>query len=188
MKAFAFAMFAGLITSPAWAAEGEQSPAPVAVEAAPAPAAAEPSSAPAAVDPTPTRAAAEPAPAPAAPIAAEARKPKALEKAHAAGKPDAKDDGKKKPETAQKPTLTKQAYARLLAAEIRRHTPKSSEDRTGSIHVAFTVGASGRVVSQKVQNSSNPALGPVVGRILASVHTPPPPGGSFSAVQEFNFR
>lgn len=88
----------------------------------------------------------------------------------------------------QKPAaLSKKAYVKLLAAELKRRTPSASDNQTGSVHVAFTVGASGRVVSHKVQSSSNPALEPVVGRILASVHTPPPPGGSFAAVQEFNF-
>jgi hypothetical protein len=94
---------------------------------------------------------------------------------------------KEKKASEQKPALTRTAYVRLLAAEIKRHTPKTSDSRTGSIHVAFTVGSSGRVVSHKVQSSSNPALEPVVGQILASIHTPPPPGGAFSAVQEFNF-
>jgi hypothetical protein len=99
-----------------------------------------------------------------------------------------KDKSKAEKKTSeQKPGLSKKAYVKLLAAELKRHTPKSSESQTGSIHVAFTVGASGRVVSHKVQSSSNPALEPVVGQILASVHTPPPPGGAFSAVQEFNF-
>lgn len=173
MKRFAFVMIAGLISSPAFA-QNEQA-APEAVATDPAPAAAEPSPAPAA--------AVDPAPAQAAPAA----KPEAHDKTRAASKPEAKDKEQKKPETAQKPALTKQAYVRLLAAEIKRHTPKSSDNRTGSIHVSFTVGASGRVVSHKVRNASNPALEPVVGKILAAVHTPPPPGGSFSAVQEFNF-
>jgi outer membrane biosynthesis protein TonB len=87
----------------------------------------------------------------------------------------------------QKPALSKKAYVKLLAAELKRHTPTSADAQTGSIHVAFTVGASGRIVSHKVQSSSNPALEPVVGRILAAVHTPTPPGGAFTAVQEFNF-
>lgn len=117
---------------------------------------------------------------------------KTKHKAHAAEEEKSKDKAKTEKSKAektseQKPGLTKKAYVKLLAAELKRHTPKSSESQTGSIHVAFTVGASGRVVSHKVQSSSNPALAPVVGQILASVHTPPPPGGSFSAVQEFNF-
>lgn len=139
------------------------------------------------------------APAPETPAAAAPAdhdamgKPAKKHKAHAAmGEDKAKDKDKSKAKTdkktsEQKPGLTKTAYVKLLAAELKRHTPKASDAQTGSIHVAFTVGASGRVVSHKVQSSSNPALAPVVGQILASVHTPPPPGGSFSAVQEFNF-
>ncbi|MBY6242564.1 energy transducer TonB [Methylosinus sp. Sm6] len=115
-------------------------------------------------------------------------------KSHAAmGEEKGKDKAKgteaktEKKTSEQKPALSKTAYAKLLAAEIKRHTPPSSDAQTGSIHVAFTVGSSGRIVSHKVQSASNPALEPVVGHILASVRTPPPPGGSFSAVQEFNF-
>lgn len=101
---------------------------------------------------------------------------------------DKADKAKAEKKTSElKPALTKKAYVKLLAAELKRHTPNSAESQTGQVHVAFTVGAAGRIVSHKVQSSSNPALEPVVGQILASVHTPPPPGGSFTAVQEFNF-
>lgn len=186
MKPFTFAIIAGLISAPAFAAESE----PAAPSAAPV--SAEPT--PAVAEPTPPPAAAEPAHASHAPAAqdrvaappAERQKPKETARGAAAGPKDKDKDGKKL-DAARKPALTKQAYARLLAAEIKRRTPKSSNDKTGSIHVAFTIGASGRVVSHKVRNSSNPALEPIVGQILASVHTPPPPGGSFAAIQEFNF-
>jgi hypothetical protein len=129
------------------------------------------------------------APATDAPAAAAPAKKKP--KAHVAMPEDkAKDKTKTKTDkktSEQKPGLSKKAYVKLLAAELKRHTPKTSDNQIGSVHVAFTVGASGRIVSHKVQSSSNPALEPVVGQILASVHTPPPPGGAFSAVQEFNF-
>jgi hypothetical protein len=125
------------------------------------------------------------APATDAPAAAAPAKKKP--KAHVA-MPEGKDKTKTDKKTSeQKPALSKKAYVKLLAAELKRHTPKTSDNQIGSVHVAFTVGASGRIVSHKVQSSSNPALEPVVGQILASVHTPPPPGGAFSAVQEFNF-
>lgn len=123
-----------------------------------------------------------------APIAAEQPSAPAESKAGAKNKDKDKDKGKEKKQAEKaKPAVSKQAYVKLLAAEIRRHTPKSSEAQTGSIHVAFTIGADGRVVSHQVQSASNPALEPVVDQILAAVHTAPPPGGSFSAVQEFNF-
>jgi outer membrane biosynthesis protein TonB len=185
MRPIALVMFAGLIVSPASAAEDEQ---PAAV---PAPAAAE-AAAPAPVaDPAPAPAVAQQpsAASEAAPTTAEstAAKPQTERARNSIAAPRPKDGERKKPETAQKPALTKQAYVRLLASEIRRRTPKTSQDKIGTINVAFTIGPSGRVVSHKVQDTSNPALEPIVGRILASIQTPPPPGGSFSAVQQFNF-
>jgi len=84
--------------------------------------------------------------------------------------------------------VSHKVYVQALAAEIRRHTPKTSEVQAGSVTVAFTIGASGRVVSHSVKHASEPALSAVAAKILASIHTPPPPGGKFSAVQEFPFR
>ncbi|WP_018267583.1 hypothetical protein [Methylosinus sp. LW4] len=164
MKRIAILMIAGLVSGSALAVEGETA-APAAAESAAAPA-------PAATEHKATEA-----------------KPKAKPE-KAADKEKSKDADKskdKKQAEKAKPALSKQAYVKLLAAEIKRHTPKASDAQTGSIHVAFTIGAGGRVVSHKVQSASNPALEPVVNQILAAVHTVSPPGGSFSAVQEFNF-
>jgi outer membrane biosynthesis protein TonB len=126
------------------------------------------------------------APAPAG-HAHEAKPAKAKAKTTGAEAKDKDKDKDKKQAEKAKPAISKQAYVKVLAAEIKRHTPKASEAQIGSIHVAFTVGSGGRVVSHKVQSASNPALEPVVNQILAAVHTVTPPGGSFSAVQEFNF-
>ena len=78
------------------------------------------------------------------------------------------------------------AYARKVAAEIRRHSPEETNVH-GNLSVRFTIGASGRVVSHKIISASDPALGSEVDKILASVHVPPPPGGSFTANQLFVF-
>jgi outer membrane biosynthesis protein TonB len=78
------------------------------------------------------------------------------------------------------------AYARKVAAEIRRHSPEKASVH-GNLSVRFTIGASGRVESHKIINTSDPALGSEVDRILASVRMPPPPGGSFTANQLFVF-
>ncbi len=78
------------------------------------------------------------------------------------------------------------AYARKVAAEIKRHSPEQTNVH-GNLSVRFTIGASGRVVSHKIINASNPALNSAVDKILASVHVPPPPGGSFTANQLFVF-
>jgi len=101
--------------------------------------------------------------------------------------PAAKAEPKAAPE--RKTTdLSPQAYMRILAAEIRKHTPKSAPRHAGSVKVNFTIGGGGRVVSHTVQQSSDPALTEIATKVLASIHTPPPPGGKFSAVQQFNFR
>ena len=78
------------------------------------------------------------------------------------------------------------AYARKVAGEIRRHSPEQTSVH-GNLSVRFTIGASGRVVSHKIISASDPALGSEVDKILASVHVPPPPGGSFTADQLFVF-
>jgi outer membrane biosynthesis protein TonB len=78
------------------------------------------------------------------------------------------------------------AYARKVAAEIRRHSPGET-GLHGNLSVRFTIGASGRVVSHKIISASDPALGSGVDKILASVNAPPPPGGSFTANQLFVF-
>jgi protein TonB len=84
------------------------------------------------------------------------------------------------------------AYAGLLAAEIRRHTFYPSAARaagvTGAVGVAFTIGPSGRVVSQSITSSSgNPVLDSAARTTLSSIHTPPPPGGRFSTSTNIRF-
>jgi len=91
--------------------------------------------------------------------------------------------------------MTSASYAVLLAAELRRHTFYPAAARavgaTGSVGVAFTVGPSGRVISQSVTRSSgNAALDSAAHAIMSAIHTPPPPGGRFSTSTNlrFNFR
>ncbi len=117
----------------------------------------------------------------------EQASPAATDSVHTTGNPAANG----KPQTSEKNKtvgISRKEYSRLLASALRKHAPRSTQHHGGSVKVAFTVGASGRVVSHKVKYASDPALAATVGQILASVHTPPPPGGSFSAVQEFKFR
>jgi hypothetical protein len=84
--------------------------------------------------------------------------------------------------------LSKADYARLLAAEIRRLTPSEANVLTGSAEIVFTIGASGRVVDYKLESATNRRqVEPVVQGIMAAIQTPPPPGGSFEARQQFRF-
>lgn len=88
--------------------------------------------------------------------------------------------------------MSSAAYALLLSAELRRHTFYPAAARavgaTGSVGVAFTVGPSGRVISQSVTRSSgNAALDSAAHAIMSAVHTPPPPGGRFSTSTNLRF-
>lgn len=94
--------------------------------------------------------------------------------------------GKQDEAKAKDRTTDHKTYARKVAAEIRRHSPAKTSLH-GRLSVRFTIGASGRVVSHKVISASDGALASEVDKILASVHAPSPPGGSFTANQLFVF-
>jgi len=84
-------------------------------------------------------------------------------------------------------------YAGMLAAELRRHQFYPAEARaqgaTGSVGVAFSVGASGRVVSQSIiRSSGNAALDGAARAMMGAVHAPPPPGGQFSTSTTIRFQ
>ncbi len=153
----------------------------------PTPEVAAPSPKPAAEAPALTPKPAE-APAPSPKPAAEAPAPSSKPTAEAPAPRRAAKGAK--PEVAPEhktETTSRNAYLRALTAEIRKHTPGGSKLGEGSVTVAFTIGASGRVVSHSVKQSSGPAMTEQANKILASIHTPPPPGGKFSAVQQFHF-
>ena len=82
--------------------------------------------------------------------------------------------------------MSQSAYKALLAAAIRSHTPGSSALGEGTAHCTFNVTAGGGIASISASGSS-PAHAALARRILASVHAPPPPGGSFIATQSFHF-
>jgi periplasmic protein TonB len=93
---------------------------------------------------------------------------------------------------AQASSMSAASYASLLVSEIHRHTFYPSAARaagvTGVVGVAFTVGPSGRVISQSITRSSgNPTLDAAARTTLSSIHTPPPPGGRFSTSTNIRF-
>ncbi|MCW2275930.1 TonB family protein [Rhodoblastus acidophilus] len=88
--------------------------------------------------------------------------------------------------------MSPSAYAGLVVAELNRKKFFPAAARaagiTGSVGVAFTIGPSGRVVSQSITRSSgNGALDGAAHAILSSLHTPPPPGGRFSTATSIRF-
>jgi periplasmic protein TonB len=83
-------------------------------------------------------------------------------------------------------------YAGLLMTELNHHRFYPAEVRaagvTGSVGVAFTIGPSGRVVNQSITHSSGVAALDAAARlILAAIHAPPPPNGSFFASTSIRF-
>lgn len=88
--------------------------------------------------------------------------------------------------------MSPSAYAGLVVAELNRKKFFPAAARaagvTGSVGVAFTIGPSGRVISQSITHSSgNGALDGAAHAILSSLHTPPPPGGRFSTATSIRF-
>jgi protein TonB len=84
------------------------------------------------------------------------------------------------------------SYASLLSAELNRRKiyPYSARAAgvTGSVGLAFSVGAAGEVVSHAITRSSgSAALDGAVEAMVAAVRAPPPPGGSFHASTTVNF-
>ena len=84
------------------------------------------------------------------------------------------------------------SYAGLVVAELNRRkffpAAARAEGATGAVGVAFTIGPSGRVVSQSITRSSgSDALDGAARAILAALHVPPPPGGRFSTATSIRF-
>ncbi len=72
------------------------------------------------------------------------------------------------------------AYGATIYGEIARRKPAGG-GASGSVVVVFTVGASGRIVSQSLAKSSGDAeLDARVTTMMQSVQAPPPPGGKFT--------
>jgi len=88
--------------------------------------------------------------------------------------------------------MSRASFAGLVSAELNRHkfypAAARSSGVTGSVAVAFTMGPSGRIVSQSVTRSSGSGvLDGAAHAIMSSIHTPPPPGGRFSTSTVIQF-
>jgi protein TonB len=88
--------------------------------------------------------------------------------------------------------MSQASYAGLVIAELNRRKFFPAAARaagvTGAVGVAFTIGPSGRVVSQSVTRSSgNASLDGAARAIMSAIHAPPPPGGRFSTATSIRF-
>ncbi len=82
-------------------------------------------------------------------------------------------------------------YAALVNAEIRQnsHYPQSANPATGTAVISFTIGASGRVISSAIlQSSGNGLLDSAARQTVSVLSLPPPPGGRFSRTVPLHFR
>ncbi len=88
--------------------------------------------------------------------------------------------------------MSRADYGALVVAELNRRKffPAAARQAgaSGSVGVSFTLGPSGRVISQSiVRSSGNAALDDAARAILSAMQTPPPPGGRFSANTSIRF-
>lgn len=94
--------------------------------------------------------------------------------------------------TASSGAISSAAYGALVAAELNRHKryPEAAraQGAQGVVVVSFVIGPSGRVASHTIARSSGVAvLDSAVSQMMAAVHLPPPPGGSFRATAPVRF-
>ncbi len=88
--------------------------------------------------------------------------------------------------------MSRANYAGLVVAELNRHKFFPAAARaagvTGSVGVAFSIGSSGRVVSQSVTRSSgNGSLDSAARAMMSAIQAPSPPGGHFSTSTTIRF-
>jgi len=86
--------------------------------------------------------------------------------------------------------MTRQTYTAILMAQIREHRvrPQAAGNVGGTVVVSFTMTAAGTAVGISVSSSSGSALLDDAARqAVRAVHTPPPPGGSFSSSVNIHF-
>ncbi|HMK91020.1 MAG TPA: hypothetical protein VK446_15470 [Methylocystis sp.] len=83
-------------------------------------------------------------------------------------------------------SMSRAAYAGLLAAAIRRHVPQFSSLGPGSASCSFHVGAGGGMGGVSCSGSS-PSHTAMLRSAIYATHAPPPPGGAFFGSQSVNF-
>jgi hypothetical protein len=83
--------------------------------------------------------------------------------------------------------MSQSKFFGLLYSEIAKRTPQDNAAGPGDVAASFHVGAAGKIDKVTIDTSTSPAHAEIVKKILGAVQTPPPPGGSFEASQNFKF-
>ncbi len=81
------------------------------------------------------------------------------------------------------------AYGAIVVSELRRLQgigASRAGGATGRVHVTFTIGPSGRIVSHSA-GSGDARLAAAAAAMMAAFHAPPPPGGHFTGATNFSF-
>jgi len=88
---------------------------------------------------------------------------------------------------AQSASVSKLAYAAMLAQSVRRHVASHSSPGAGVASCSFNVDAGGGLSVVSCTGSSS-AHQSVLRRAIAATRAPPPPGGAFFASQRIIFQ
>lgn len=83
--------------------------------------------------------------------------------------------------------LSQSKFLGLLYSEIAKLTPEDNPAGPGEVRASFIVNAKGKVDKVTIDQTSSSAHAEIVKKILASVQTPPPPGGAMDVGQTFKF-
>jgi hypothetical protein len=117
--------------------------------------------------------------------AAPAAKPKP--EVHAAPKAKPKPAAHAAAEAEKPRAMSQSKFLGLLYSEIAKRTPRDNKAGPGAVAASFRVNSSGKIENVSITNSTSPTHAEIVKKILAGVHAPPPPSGSFEASQNFKF-
>ena len=83
--------------------------------------------------------------------------------------------------------VTRAAYAAAVKKEITKNRRRPNGMDRGTVSVSFVIGPNGSVEVVKVVKPTVPTLDETARSIVASIHLPPPPGGTFAGTIAIKF-
>ena len=83
--------------------------------------------------------------------------------------------------------VTRAAYAAAVKKEITKNRRRPTGADRGTVSVSFVIGPTGSVENVKVVKAAAPMLDETARSIVAAIHLPPPPGGTFSGTIAIKF-
>jgi protein TonB len=83
--------------------------------------------------------------------------------------------------------VTRAAYAAAVKKAIAKNRRRVPASRHGTVSVSFVIGPVGKVETVHVVKAVSPILDDTARDIIAAIHLPPPPGGTFSGTIAIKF-